>query len=311
MAIGDVVYSKDHIFTLREEHAAEMEVYRQGVESFINKYNFYPKVFYNENDINNPTLGIRAAIDNLDDYEGLFIHQDAPDTPIDNFGGVEFRTSLTKSIRDKHSAKQLLWTIQDMTSVTPLPPSEYHEEPTVQFAGTVVYHESGNPFPQQAPRFQSLFALGTSGLKVQLNVKMQQFIKGNFIEISGSHLNDEDYNKLKASHPYGLSVRGWGNWDFRMYELLASGRIPVHIMTDDELLFEREIDWRDYMVIVHDVRHIKEAVMDFHSQFTDDRSLRNHQSKLVKLYHEKLSFKAFCNHFEDYYMEDLQRWNVI
>ncbi len=311
MTIGDVLWEKSHIYEIRKAMEPEMQKLTNGVSNFINKYKFYPKVFYNENDINHETLGIRQAIPDLDDYPGIFIHQDAPDTPIDGYKGVEFRSSITKSIRDRTGAKQLLWTVQDLTDKKPLLPSEFCENPSVQFCGTTVFLPNGQPFPQQLPRVNSIYALALSGLNTQINLKVQQFNQGKFIEISGAHLSDDQYWHQMQNHPYGLSVRGWGNWDYRMYELLVSGRIPVHISTDDELLFENMIDWPSFIVIINNLKDIKSSVESFHSQFTDNRSLHNHQRKLIKLYHDYLSFPAFCRHFEDYYSDQLCKWNII
>lgn len=303
---GKVVWEKPPIFTLREQNQPWMDKLTAGVSDFIARNNFYPSVFYNENDINHPFGGIRYAIPNLDKYSGVFVHQDAPDTPIDGFKGVEFRSSITKSWA-KMTGNQLLWTVQDLTHLPPLPPSEYHDEPSVQFCGTAVLRSDGTPFPQQYPRFVALDALEKSGLDTEINLKVQRFDAGKFIEVSGNHLSDEQYWKQMEMHPYGLSVRGWGNWDFRMYEMLSTGRIPVHVSTDDELLFERDIPWNEYMVIVDDIRQIRQTVTEFHSQFTDSRSLAAHQKKLTKIYREYLSFPAFCKRFEEYYEEDIRR----
>lgn len=304
---GDVVYDKPDIFRLRELNAEWMNKLTSGVKSFIDKNNFYPSVFYNENDINHPFGGIRYAVPDLDKYSGVFIHQDAPDTPIMGFKGVEFRTSITKAIKQVHAPNQLLWFITDLTHLKPLPTSEYHENPSVQFCGTAVLRCDGTPFSQQEQRFNALNALEKSGLKTEINLKVQRFDMGKFIEVSGTHLTDEQYWKQMENHPYGLSVRGWGNWDFRMYEMLATGRIPVHISTDDELPFESWIDWNDMMVIVKKPFELKTKVEEFHSRFSDDKSLKMHQKLLVKMYREFLSFPAFCKHFEQYYEDEFRK----
>lgn len=306
--LGDVVQVKKDIFDIRRDMAGPMESLRLGLEGFILDHGFYPQVFYNENDINDSFRGIRMAIPDLDEYPGVFIHQDAPDTPVAGYSGIEFRSSISKSIREHTGAKQLLWTVQDVRNLPLLPASEYDPSPSVQFCGTTVLMENGQPFPQQMPRLQTVYALGVSGLKTQINLKIQQFVQGQFIEVRGQHLSDEGYWGMMQEHPYGLSVRGWGNWDYRFYEMLASGRIPVHIETDDELLFEREIPWDDLIVKVKPGDDLKEKVDAFHSQFSDNKSLAAHQKKLHQIYHDWLSFPAFCHRFEKYYEEELGKW---
>jgi len=308
--VGEIVYEKPLIFQLRELNAGWMNKLTTGVKSFIDSHNFYPSVFYNENDINHPINGIRYAVPDLDNYSGVFVHQDAPDTPIAGFNGIEFRSSITKTIRIITKAKQLLWTVQDLTHLKPLTPSDYHETPSVQFCGTAVKRADGSVFTQQVQRFNALQALKESGLEHEINLKIQRFDSGKFILESGTYLSDEQYWKQMEVHPYGLSVRGWGNWDYRMYEMLASGRIPVHINTDDELLFENWIDWDEFIVVVNNPAKMKAAVEEFHSQFTDNKSLRHHQKQLIKLYHEFLSFPAFCKWFGEYYEDDFRKWGL-
>lgn len=303
---GDVVETKSHINVLREQYNERMEALARPLRRFLVSNKFYPKVFYNENDINNVELGVRAAITNLDQYRGIFVVQDSPDTPIDNYKGIEFRTSLSKSIKAKSDHPQLLFTDQDYSSLGQLPHSEYTEEPSIQFVGTIVYMANGQIFPQQQARMISTTMLATSGILNQTHVLSQQFINGKFVELQNTRLSKESYYDIMSRHPYGLSVRGWGNWSLRFYELLACGRIPVHVHTDDELLFENWINYDDYIVRVRDIRTIREDIETFHStHFTDDRSLHQHQDKLFKLYRDYLTFPAFCKHFEEYYEKEL------
>jgi hypothetical protein len=91
---------------------------------------------------------------------------------------------------------------------------------------------------------------------------------------------------------------------------MASGRIPVHVHTNDELLFEKWIDYDQYIVRVNDIRNIKEDIESFHGQFSDNRSLHAHQDKVRKLYDEYLNFPAFVEHFEEYYEDELNKVGV-
>lgn len=299
---------KKDIFDIRRDSQSDMDKLTAGVKPFIERYGFYPSVFYNENDINDSFRGIRAAILDLDDYKGVFVVQDSPDTPIDNFKGVEFRTSLSKSTRERAGAHQLLWTVQDLTGFQALSPISYDPEPSIQFSGAVCMMENGEPFPQHVPRLRSAMSAATCGLKTQIGLKYSMFKDGAFVDIGGTYLNQDEYFALMGSHLYGLSVRGWGNWDYRFYELMARGRIPVHINTDDELLFEDIINWGDLIVRVDNLNELKTKVEEFHSQFTDDKSVRHHLKRIVNTYHSYLSFPAFCKRFESYYEDDLNKW---
>lgn len=72
------------------------------------------------------------------------------------------------------------------------------------------------------------------------------------------------------SAPYALVVRGSGNYSFRLYEVMALGRIPVIIDTDSALPWPERIDWSDIAVIVprRDIRKIGQIIHTFHNRFS-------------------------------------------
>jgi hypothetical protein len=71
---------------------------------------------------------------------------------------------------------------------------------------------------------------------------------------------------------YGLALRGKGNYSFRLYEILAMGRIPLFIDTRCVLPFETEIDWRQHCVWVEeaDLAWADEIVAQFHADIHPD-----------------------------------------
>ena len=71
---------------------------------------------------------------------------------------------------------------------------------------------------------------------------------------------------------YGLALRGKGNYSFRLYEVLAMGRIPLFVDTRCVLPFESEIDWRKHCVWVDeaDLSWIDEIVAQFHADLHPD-----------------------------------------
>jgi hypothetical protein len=66
---------------------------------------------------------------------------------------------------------------------------------------------------------------------------------------------------------YGVCVRGKGNYSFRLYEVLAAGRIPLFIDTKCVLPYEDEIDWHKHCVWVDesDIDRSDEIVAQFHA----------------------------------------------
>ena len=72
---------------------------------------------------------------------------------------------------------------------------------------------------------------------------------------------------------YCLSLRGKGNYSFRLYEIFAMGGIPLFIDTDCVLPFEDEIDWKQHCCWVDesDLKRADEIVAQFHAdRSTDD-----------------------------------------
>lgn len=58
--------------------------------------------------------------------------------------------------------------------------------------------------------------------------------------------------------------RGNGNFSIRFYEALLSGRIPVVINSDNELPFEKYINWKDYCVISENESTLIQDIVTFH-----------------------------------------------
>jgi len=297
---SNVILTKSSLDEIREGRKEVDHVLYLKLKDICDTYNFYPGVFYHEGNINED--GPMSRLKDLNKYDGFFMIVDAPDIPIQGFKGVELRPSITKGVSDN----QLLFIYTDYSHLKQLKHLDFDDEPSVWFAGDFVIMENGQIFPQQNARYMSVVSLATCGLNTQIDLRMTQFIQGSFHHISGRRLNPSEYYHAMSQHPYGLAVRGWGNYSARFYELLASGRIPVHIDTGDPLPFENEIDWDQCIVNVNDLRNIRDDVNNFHNQFTDDKSFRQHQDKLVKLYHEYCSVDGYIKHF-DYYEDDINR----
>jgi len=79
----------------------------------------------------------------------------------------------------------------------------------------------------------------------------------------------EYYNSIFGSD-YVVCVRGKGNYSYRFYEALASGRIPIFINTDSPLPLPNQIDWRNHCAWVEhkDVSDIAEIVRTFHGSLS-------------------------------------------
>lgn len=69
---------------------------------------------------------------------------------------------------------------------------------------------------------------------------------------------------------YVLCTRGGGNFSYRFFETLCSGRIPVFVDTDCVLPYDQFIDWKQYCVWVDekDITHLPERVAEFHASLS-------------------------------------------
>jgi hypothetical protein len=95
-------------------------------------------------------------------------------------------------------------------------------------------------------------------------------------------------------NPYTLCMRGKGNFSFRLYEVLAAGRIPMYVDTHTVLPFENELDWPSLMPIVRIDRleDIGPTLWAFHARF-DAATFTAHQRRLWQIWHDWLSPLGF------------------
>ena len=102
-----------------------------------------------------------------------------------------------------------------------------------------------------------------------------------------------DYLRNILESDYCLSLRGKGNYSFRLYEIFAMGRIPLFIDTDCVLPFEDEIDWKKHCCWVDqaDMKRADEIVAEFHPDRSDD-DLKQMQLDNRQLWESYLSDRA-------------------
>jgi hypothetical protein len=93
---------------------------------------------------------------------------------------------------------------------------------------------------------------------------------------------------------YTICVRGAGNFSYRLYEVLAAGRIPLFINTDCVLPFEDEIDWRKHCVWVEEdeLQDAGEILALFHAGLSNEEFI-GLQIENRRLWEDRLSPLAF------------------
>jgi hypothetical protein len=73
-----------------------------------------------------------------------------------------------------------------------------------------------------------------------------------------------DFNENTRSSEFVFCPRGNGNFSIRFYEALLCGRIPVVVLSDNELPFQRYIQWNKLCVLSENETSLVEDIISFH-----------------------------------------------
>jgi hypothetical protein len=81
-----------------------------------------------------------------------------------------------------------------------------------------------------------------------------------------------EYIRGMQANAYALSIRGDANGDFRMYEIMSAGRIPVIIDNNLKLPYLEDLKWEEFSVIVPylEIDRIGEYIQKFHDSMSDE-----------------------------------------
>ena len=90
------------------------------------------------------------------------------------------------------------------------------------------------------------------------------------------------FNENLKNSEFTFCPRGNGNFSIRFYEALSSGRIPVLIKTDNELPFEKYIDWKEICVVSENEQKLVQDIINFHK----NKDLIEIQKKCKELFKE-------------------------
>jgi hypothetical protein len=122
----------------------------------------------------------------------------------------------------------------------------------------------------------------------------EHFFGGGSVSESLRPKARQDYYENFITSDYGLAVRGFGNFSFRFYEIMAAGRIPVLIDTDCVLPYDFIHDYREFCVIVpeSEIDRVGDYVLRFHARFSPD-DFRDLQIRIRRFWEEWLSPKGF------------------
>lgn len=110
-----------------------------------------------------------------------------------------------------------------------------------------------------------------------------------------------EYVNNMFNSDYILCTRGVGNFSFRFYEALCSGRIPLFVDTDCLLPHDSWINWREHCVWVDkaDAAHVSQRLAAFHAALSP-AAFEEKQHACRRLWREWLSPTGFFSQIHRY-----------
>lgn len=199
---------------------------------------------------------------------------------------------------DMHQRMKLLPRLMVHTALSVFGPSEQKE-------GILQRRLEEGSFPGLDPSHIRAIACRTLLKSDRISTNFQ-FGRGYFDLPSDEAQLRARYNLLTniRESDYVLCARGLGNFSYRLYETLCSGRIPVFVNTDCVLPFEDRLDWKSFCVWVEadDVKNIGQRIADFHSALSPEAFVAL-QKKCREVWLEWLSPEGFFQKFAQQFLE--------
>lgn len=152
-------------------------------------------------------------------------------------------------------------------------------------------------------RLKALNILEKSSLKTNF-IRKQKFW-GGWIETGknpefGRKLRAEYISNLQTSE-YCFCARGGGNFSYRLYETMMSGRIPILVNTECILPYDFIINWANIFPIVNE-KHINEMpdiILDFHKKINH----KEKQNEIRNLWEQYISLFGFFSNIYKHWSE--------
>lgn len=116
--------------------------------------------------------------------------------------------------------------------------------------------------------------------------------------------------KNMAEVDYIVCYRGAGNFSVRLFEAMASGKIPVIVTSDNNLPFEDRIQWGRFPIIPEKQwKKTDQLVASFHDKLSNEEFVEL-QMTSRQLWEDYLSYKGFFSHWVDRYISTQSKTNL-
>lgn len=221
---------------------------------------------------------------------------------------IIFRTSFCRSTRKKNEFAIPGWSADFMKKEMKAYNEEKPVKASVSYCGYVDFMNWGDAlywstlWKNTTGKISAMHQIGPR-LRGKLVRKLlrDKRVETNFIIRKGFWalgMNRNDARKQYIGNmmgsDYALVTRGGGNFSYRLYEVLSCGKIPVFVDTDCVLPFDRQIDWKSYMVWVNEeeMGEVAENLVSFHDKLSKEEFLQL-KKKCRALYEEYISPTGF------------------
>jgi hypothetical protein len=119
--------------------------------------------------------------------------------------------------------------------------------------------------------------------------------------------SSQPYFKNIQESQYILCYRGAGNFSLRLYETLACGRIPLIVLSDNNLPYPTLINWKQFPVIdKEDVKNIDQFLARYHASLSNDQFIQL-QKSARKIFVDHISYTGFMTTFMKQYFDLLKK----
>lgn len=127
-------------------------------------------------------------------------------------------------------------------------------------------------YPSSAIRFKILMKLQQSNL-IDTQFILREKYRAGAQSKDETQKTTEEFFQNMYSNPYVFCMRGVGNFSVRLFETMATGRIPVVINTDCGFPLEHIIDWKNQAVIINqkDINEVANIVSDYHKNISETK----------------------------------------
>ena len=233
-------------------------------------------------------------------------------SPGDN--AMVLRTSLDRARCEARDVALPAW----IADPAPQPPRPYRPRATVGFCGqaypldlpahrvdkrakfygrVALTHlgviERLGKHPAFTPRPRAVRALA-GATEVDADVVLRPSMTRLDLDTELEHRLYDEFVASLAESDYVLTVRGEGNYSYRLYEALAAGRLPVYVDTDAVLPLESLVPWDELCVVVprRDIRRIGAVVAAAHEAMGPEGFARR-QVQARDVWERQLSMHGF------------------